>query len=140
MFLSKWPYDQKMSIWYDYSFQVSIERQVLLLKGKKSLARDLRAESFQTCFLNHLVSNQIRVVVIWLMYHSWQNGTLKIWFLQVTEALCHLSVTDIKKKKTFCNVWFVCKNEACVNCDTLNAKTAIWLLRVVRVHTYRNHS
>jgi hypothetical protein len=46
--------------------------------------------------------------------------------LQDTEALCHLSVTDIKK--TFCNVWFFCKNEACVNCGTLNATTLIRLL------------
>ena len=46
--------------------------------------------------------------------------------LQATEALCHLSVTYIKKP--FCNVWFFCKNEACVNCGTLNATTLIWLL------------
>ena len=45
--------------------------------------------------------------------------------MQATEALCHLSVTDIKK--TFCSVWFFCKNEACVNCGTLNATTLIWL-------------
>ena len=45
--------------------------------------------------------------------------------MQATEALCHLSVTDIKK--TFCNVWFFCENEACVNCGTLNATTLIWL-------------
>ena len=36
--------------------------------------------------------------------------------MQATEALCHLSVTDIKK--TFCNVSFFSKNEACVNCGT----------------------
>ena len=46
--------------------------------------------------------------------------------MQATEALCHLSVTDIKKP--FCNVWFFCKNEVCVNCGTLNATTPIWLL------------
>ena len=40
--------------------------------------------------------------------------------------LCHLSIIDIKK--TFCNVWFFCKNEACVNCGTLNATTLIWLV------------
>ena len=40
--------------------------------------------------------------------------------------LCYLSVEDIKK--TFCNVGFFCKNEACVNCGTLNAITLIWLL------------
>ena len=45
--------------------------------------------------------------------------------MQATEALCHLSVTDIKK--IFYNVWFFCKNEACVNCGTLNATTLIWL-------------
>ena len=43
--------------------------------------------------------------------------------MQATEALCHLSVTDIKK--TFCNV---CKNEACSNCTGWNATTVIWLL------------
>ena len=46
--------------------------------------------------------------------------------MQATEALCHLSVTDIKK--TFCNVWFFCKNEACANCTGWNATTVIWLL------------
>ena len=46
--------------------------------------------------------------------------------MQATEALCNLSVTDIKK--TFCNIWFSCKNEACVNCGTLNATNLIWLL------------
>jgi hypothetical protein len=55
------------------------------------------------------------------------NQLLKLWFLQATEALCHLIVTDIKK--TFCNIF--CKNEACVNCGTLNATTLIWLLIVV---------
>ena len=29
---------------------------------------------------------------------------------------CYLSVTDIKK--TFCKVYYFCKNEACVNCGT----------------------
>ena len=33
------------------------------------------------------------------------------WFLT---PLCHLSVTDIKK--TFFNIWFLCKSEACVKC------------------------
>ena len=49
--------------------------------------------------------------------------------MQATEALCHLSVTDIKK--TFCKVWFFCKNEACANCTGWNATTAIWLLTVM---------
>ena len=48
--------------------------------------------------------------------------------MQATEALCHLSVTDIKK--TFCNIWFFCKNEACANCTGWNATTVIWLLLV----------
>ena len=38
--------------------------------------------------------------------------------MQATEALCHLSITDIKKP--FCNVWLFCKNEACVNCVLVN--------------------
>ena len=46
--------------------------------------------------------------------------------MQTTEALCHLSVTDIKK--TFCNIWFFCKNEACANCTDWKATTVIWLL------------
>ena len=54
--------------------------------------------------------------------------------MQATEALCHLSITDIKK--TFCNVWFFCKNEACVNCGTLNATTLIWLLWVKMVRVW----
>ena len=33
--------------------------------------------------------------------------------------LCHLSVTDIKKKKKFATIDFFCKNKACVNCGTL---------------------
>ena len=41
--------------------------------------------------------------------------------MQATVTLCHLSVTDIGK--TFCNVWFFFKNEACVNCGTLNTTT-----------------
>ena len=44
----------------------------------------------------------------------------------LTEALCHLSVTDIKKH--FATFDFFCKNEASVNCGTLNATTLIWLL------------
>ena len=48
--------------------------------------------------------------------------------MQATEALCHLSVTDIKK--TFFHVWFFCKNEACANCTGWNATTVIWLLTV----------
>ena len=48
--------------------------------------------------------------------------------MQATETLCHLSITDIKK--TFCNVWFFCKNEACANCTGWNATTVIWLLGV----------
>ena len=67
---------------------------------------------------------------------------LKLWFLQATEALCHLSVTDIKKP--FCNVWFFCKNEACVNCGTLNATTLIWLVRrwdsVIFLHAVVNRN
>ena len=55
------------------------------------------------------------------------NQLLKLWFLQATETLCHLSVTDIKKR--FCNVWFFCINEACVNCGKENATTLTWLLR-----------
>ena len=47
--------------------------------------------------------------------------------MQATETLCHLSVTDIKK--IFCNAWFFCKNEACVNCGKENATTLTWLLR-----------
>ena len=54
------------------------------------------------------------------------NQLLKLWFLQATETLCHLSVTDIKKR--FCNVWFFCINEACVNCGKENATTLTWLL------------
>ena len=53
------------------------------------------------------------------------NQLLKLWFLQATEALCHLCVTDIKK--TFCNIWFFCKNQACANCTGWNATTVIWL-------------
>ena len=45
--------------------------------------------------------------------------------MQATEALCHLSVTDIKKH--FATFDFFCKNEACVNCGSLNATTLIWL-------------
>ena len=45
--------------------------------------------------------------------------------MQATETLCHLSVTDMKKR--FCNVWFFCKNEACVNCGKENATTLTWL-------------
>ena len=40
-----------------------------------------------------------------------------------TEALCHLSVTDVKK-----NIWkclIFCKNEACVNSDELNQSANI---------------
>ena len=33
-------------------------------------------------------------------------------------TLCHLSITDTYKKKTFCNIWLFCKNEACVNPET----------------------
>ena len=47
--------------------------------------------------------------------------------MQATEALCYLSITDIKK--TFCNVVFFCKNEACANCAGWNATTVIWLPR-----------
>ena len=46
--------------------------------------------------------------------------------MQATEALCHLCVTNIKK--TFCNIWFFCKNQACANCTGWNATTVIWLL------------
>jgi hypothetical protein len=53
------------------------------------------------------------------------NQLLKLWFLQATETLCHLSVTDIKKR--FCNIWFFCINEACVNCGKENATTLTWL-------------
>ena len=59
LFLSRWRYDQKESIWYDYLFQVSIdtqfERQVSLLKTLKGLARDLTAESCQAYFFNYLI-------------------------------------------------------------------------------------
>ena len=54
------------------------------------------------------------------------NQLLKLWFLQATETLCHLSFTDIKKR--FCNIWFFCKNEACVNCGKESATTLTWLL------------
>ena len=54
--------------------------------------------------------------------------------MQATEALCHLSVTDIKK--TFCNVWFFCKNEACANCKDWKATTVVWLMAVVTVTYY----
>ena len=47
--------------------------------------------------------------------------------MQATETLCHLSVTDIKKR--FCNVWFFCKNKACVNCGKESATTLTWLLQ-----------
>ena len=30
-------------------------------------------------------------------------------------------------KKKICNILFFCKNEACVNCGSLNATTLIWL-------------
>ena len=53
------------------------------------------------------------------------NQLLKLWFLQATETLCHLSVI----KKLFCNVWFFCINEACVNCGKENATTLTWLLK-----------
>ena len=58
---------------------------------------------------------------------NWNNQLLKLGFLQATEALCHLCVTDIKK--TFCNIWFFCKNEACANCTDWKATTVIWLLQ-----------
>ena len=54
------------------------------------------------------------------------NQLLKLWFLQATETLCHLSITDIKKR--FCHVWFFCINEACVNCGKENSTTLSWLL------------
>ena len=56
----------------------------------------------------------------------WNYQLLKLWFLQGTETLCHLSVTGIKK--WFCNVWFFCINEACVNCGKEKATTLTWLL------------
>ena len=46
--------------------------------------------------------------------------------MQTTEALCHLSVTDIKKP--FWNVWFFCKNKACANCTDWKATAVIWLV------------
>ena len=46
--------------------------------------------------------------------------------MQATETLCHLSVTDIKKR--FYNISFFCKNEACVNCGKETATTLTWLL------------
>ena len=62
---------------------------------------------------------------------EWNNQLYKLWFLQATEALCHLSLTDIKK--IFCKVWFFfCKNEACANCTGWNSTTVIWLPRVTR--------
>ena len=60
------------------------------------------------------------------------NQLLKLWFLQATETLYHLSVTDIKKR--FCNVWFFCINEACVNCGKENATTLTWLLWGIGFH------
>ena len=57
---------------------------------------------------------------------NWNNQLLKLWFLQATEALCHLCITDIKK--TFCNIWFFSKNKACANCTDWKATTVIWLL------------
>ena len=58
-----------------------------------------------------------------------QNNQLsKLWFLQATETLCHLSFTDIKKQ--FCNIWFFYKNESCVNCGKETATTLTWLMRV----------
>ena len=51
--------------------------------------------------------------------------------MQATETLCHLSVTDIKKR--FCNIWFFCKKEACVNCGKEIATTLTWLPRVISI-------
>ena len=52
--------------------------------------------------------------------------------MQATETLCHLSITDIKKR--FCNIWFFCKNKACVNCGKENATTLTWLLKGLHVY------
>ena len=57
---------------------------------------------------------------------------LKLWFLQATETLCHLSVTDIKK--LFCNVWFFCINEPSVNCGKENTTNLTWLLWGISFH------
>ena len=63
LFLSRWRYDQKESVWYDYLFQVGIEtrfeRQVLLLERLKGLARDLTTESGQAYFFNYLISTSV---------------------------------------------------------------------------------
>ena len=59
---------------------------------------------------------------------EWNNQFQKLWFLQATEALCHLCVTNIKKP--FYNIWFFCKNQACANCTGWNATTVTWLLWV----------
>ena len=55
--------------------------------------------------------------------HIFLKSILKsLYLLKFLATLCYhrqqgsQSVTDIKK--SYCNIWFFCKNEACVNCGT----------------------
>ena len=78
-------------------------------------------QSFRSWLLCKNLNNSILAPKI---MEGWNN---QLYFFCKLLRLCHLSTSDIKKN--FCNLWFsFCKNEAFVNCGTINATTLIWLL------------